>query len=159
MTFADDLLKQAYFLANKERANPKQASLRRAVSTAYYALFHLLIGEAVGNWSVARQRSILARTFDHGKMRAVCQNHVTEFFKGGAPAAGLQLQNVAHAFDILQQQRHKADYDNGFAWLRIGAIGQMDTASAAFTDWRAVRGTDAAQDYLLALFLPRTPRI
>jgi hypothetical protein len=43
MPFADDLLEQAYDLANKEPTNPKQASLRRAVSTAYYAQFHLLI--------------------------------------------------------------------------------------------------------------------
>jgi len=49
MPFADDLLKQAYHLASKERKNPKQASLRRAVSTAYHALVHLLIDEAVGN--------------------------------------------------------------------------------------------------------------
>src|ERR1017187_5772227 len=33
MSFADDLLEQAYHLANRERKNPKQASLRRAVST------------------------------------------------------------------------------------------------------------------------------
>jgi hypothetical protein len=69
MAFAADLLEQAYHLANLESGEPKQASLRRAVSTAYYALFHLLIDEAVGNWGVARQRSILARTFDHGKMK------------------------------------------------------------------------------------------
>jgi uncharacterized protein (UPF0332 family) len=56
MAFADDLLKQAYHLANRESGEPKQASLRRAVSTAYYALFHLLIDEAVGNWVVARRR-------------------------------------------------------------------------------------------------------
>jgi hypothetical protein len=79
MSFADDLLKQAYHLARKERKNPKQASLRRAVSTAYYALFHLLIDEAVGNWSVARQRSLLARTFDHGPMRRVCDDQVKNF--------------------------------------------------------------------------------
>ena len=49
MAFADDLLEQAYHLANKENDNPTQASLRRSVSTAYYALFHLLIDEAVSN--------------------------------------------------------------------------------------------------------------
>jgi hypothetical protein len=38
MSFADDLLEQAYHLANRESKKPKQASLRRAVSTAYYAL-------------------------------------------------------------------------------------------------------------------------
>jgi uncharacterized protein (UPF0332 family) len=39
--FPLDLLQQAYDLASKEETDPKQASLRRAVSTAYYALFHL----------------------------------------------------------------------------------------------------------------------
>lgn len=39
MPFPEDLLQQAYDLANKEPTDPKQASLRRAVSTAYYALF------------------------------------------------------------------------------------------------------------------------
>src|ERR1700682_5193702 len=101
MAFADDLLKQAYHLANKEKKNPKQASLRRAVSTAYYALFHLLIDEAVGNWSVARQRGVLARTFDHGKMKSVCEALVTSFYKGGSPPAGVQLKNVARTFGTL----------------------------------------------------------
>jgi len=72
MAFADDLLQQADHLANLESGEPKQASLRRAVSTAYYALFHLLIDQAVGNWGVERQRGVLARTFDHGKMKSVC---------------------------------------------------------------------------------------
>jgi uncharacterized protein (UPF0332 family) len=45
VAFADDLLEQALHLANRERKGPRQASLRRAVSTAYYALFHLLISE------------------------------------------------------------------------------------------------------------------
>jgi hypothetical protein len=74
MAFPDDLLEQAYDLANKEPINPKQASLRRAVSTAYYALFHLLIDEAVSKWAVERQRSILARTFEHGKMKGICHD-------------------------------------------------------------------------------------
>jgi hypothetical protein len=75
MSFADDLLEQAYDLANKQPANPKQASLRRAVSAAYYALFHLLIDEAVSNWAVERQRGLLARTFAHDRMRLLA----TEF--------------------------------------------------------------------------------
>ena len=62
MSFPEDLLQQAYDLEAKEPSN--QASLRRAVSTAYYALFHLLIDECVSKWAVERQRSVLARTFD-----------------------------------------------------------------------------------------------
>jgi uncharacterized protein (UPF0332 family) len=43
MAFAEDLLKQAFLLLYKEPKTPTQASLRRSVSTAYYALFHLQI--------------------------------------------------------------------------------------------------------------------
>jgi hypothetical protein len=46
MVFADDLLEQAYHLLNEDGDPPKQASPRRAVSTACYALFHLLIEDS-----------------------------------------------------------------------------------------------------------------
>src|SRR5579862_669642 len=155
MAFADDLLEQAYHLAHRERKHPKQASLRRAVSTAYYALFHLLIDEAVGNWEIARQRSILARTFDHGKMKKVCEDHVNEFHKSDSPVAGLPLMKVAQTFVMLQQERHTADYDNAFHWQRTKVIGHIDLVADAFKHWRAIRATAEAQDYLLALFLPK----
>src|SRR5580658_11266364 len=69
MAFAEDLLKQAFLLLNKESKNPTQASLRRSVSTAYYALFHLLIQEASANWSRADTRDYLARAFEHRTMK------------------------------------------------------------------------------------------
>jgi hypothetical protein len=43
VAYHDDLLQQALELVHSKQRKPKQASLRRAVSTAYYALFHLLI--------------------------------------------------------------------------------------------------------------------
>jgi hypothetical protein len=158
MSFADDLLELAYHLANRESGEPKQASLRRAVSTAYYALFHLLIDEAVGHWGIVRQRSILARTFDHGKMKNVCEDHVRIFFSSGSPASGLQLKAVAHAFIQSQQNRHAADYDNAISWSRADAIGDVNLVNAAFVDWRAIRTHPAAHDYLLTLFLTKLPR-
>lgn len=158
MAFADDLLEQAYHLATMDAGEPKQASLRRAVSNGYYALFHLLVDEAVCNWGIERQRNILARLFDHGKMKKVCEEHVTQFFNSGRPAAGAQLKNVAQTFGILQQQRHTADYDNAFHWERTNAIGQIDLVSEAFQDWKAIRATEEAQDFLLMLFLPKPPR-
>jgi hypothetical protein len=81
MPFPEDLLQLAYDLAAP--TDPKQANFRRAVSTAYYALFHLLIDEAVGKWAVERQRSILARTFDHAKMKGIC-DEVLKSVKVGA---------------------------------------------------------------------------
>jgi uncharacterized protein (UPF0332 family) len=76
MPFPEDLLQLAYDL--EATTNPKQATLRRAVSTAYYALFHLLIDQAVSKWAVERQRSILARTFEHGKMKGICDEVLKE---------------------------------------------------------------------------------
>lgn len=159
MAFADELLEQAYHLVNKEADNPTQASLRRAVSTAYYAMFHLLIGEAVGNWAVERQRSALGRTFEHKAMKNVCDDYVKNFYSAGKPESGVRLMNVAQTFARLQQKRHTADYDVSFNWSRTNAIVQIDLASAAFEDWGAIRNEDAAQDYLLNLFFPRAATI
>ena len=46
MRLHDGLLEQAQHLLRREKRRPKQASLRRAISTAYYALFHLLVFDA-----------------------------------------------------------------------------------------------------------------
>jgi len=50
MALADDLLEQAHHLAKREPKRPRQASLRRAVSTAYYSLVHLLISSVTLQW-------------------------------------------------------------------------------------------------------------
>jgi hypothetical protein len=65
---------------------------------------------------------------------------------------------VAHAFILSQQKRHAADYDNAVSWSRANTIVDLDLVSAAFNGWRAIRTQDAAQDYLLTLFLPKLPR-
>jgi uncharacterized protein (UPF0332 family) len=64
MAYHDDLLRLASDLALKQGAT--QAELRRAVSTAYYALFHLLVSEATLNWKRDSSRNALGRMFDHG---------------------------------------------------------------------------------------------
>ncbi len=156
MAFPDDLLEQAYDLAQKEATEPKQASLRRAVSTAYYALFHLLIDEAVSKWAVERQRSILARTFEHGKMKGICDDVLKTAKSGGN--VPIELHIVAQNFIQLQQHRHTADYDNSRRWSRTDVYNVLALASEAFSAWRAINTQDAAQDYLLQLFLPKLPR-
>jgi hypothetical protein len=54
---------------------------------------------------------------------------------------------TGQAFGTLQRRRHIADYDNGFVWRHTDAVAQVDLASAAFADWRAIGGTEAAQDF------------
>ena len=103
MAFADDLLKQAYLLLNKESKHPTQASLRRSVSTAYYALFHLLIQEACANWSRTDTRDYLARAFDHKTMKDSSLRAENAHYDLSVPSrvAG-RLRSVARAFRELQ---------------------------------------------------------
>jgi hypothetical protein len=68
MAYHDDLLVHAKFLAALPDP-PHQADLRRAVSAAYYALFHLLTSEAAGNWRNIHQQARFARMFEHGRMK------------------------------------------------------------------------------------------
>jgi hypothetical protein len=107
MDYADELLELAREIANLHRGHPRQASLRRAVSTAYYALFHLLISEAMG------------RAFDHGPMKQAAEKKVSElrnYFKqkpveGQERTVAFHLHNVADTFVETQYFRNDADYN------------------------------------------------
>ena len=66
MSLPFELLELAKHLANGNETH-RQASLRRAVSTAYYALFHLLVSETTLNWKPVETRAALGRLFEHGK--------------------------------------------------------------------------------------------
>ena len=156
MPFPEDLLQQAYDLASKEPENPKQASLRRAVSTAYYALFHLLIDEAVSKWAVERQRSLLARTFEHDRMKSICDDVLKTAKSGGDVPS--ELYTVAQSFIQLQQHRNTADYDNSKQWSRTDVLNALTLATDAFNAWMEIRDQAVAQDYLLQLFLPKLRR-
>lgn len=135
MAYHDDLLRQALQLAHKEPKSPKQASLRRAVSTAYYALFHLLIDEAVTNWNRVNLRASLGRAFDHGIMKAA-SNRIQDTrqfpFTGEDPRVVEALKAVANTFAQLQQKRHMADYDNATFWTRTEALAQVKSAEQDF---------------------------
>ena len=61
MAFADDLLALAQDISDLPSTGRRQATIRRAISTAYYALFHLLILEATLNWARPELRPILAK--------------------------------------------------------------------------------------------------
>ena len=57
-----------------------------------------------------------------------------------------------------QEHRHTADYDNSKQWSRTDVANVLTLATDAFTAWRAIGAQDAAQDFLLQLFLPKLPK-
>jgi hypothetical protein len=66
---SDELLEDARHLAARGRAEKRNSCMRRAISTAYYAVFHLLVEDFVANWAFEDQRARLGRMFNHQKMR------------------------------------------------------------------------------------------
>jgi len=124
--------------------------MRRAISTAYYAIFHLLIEDACCNWTRAEQRSKLARMFDHGRMAEASRVRAKEF-KSATGSAELLLYTVADAFWQLQEQRHAADYDLSNTLSTADVELAINQATGAFRSWNAIRTEQIAQDYLFAL--------
>jgi uncharacterized protein (UPF0332 family) len=157
----EDLLEQAKHLARRDPKRPKQASLRRAISTAYYALFHLLVSETVRNWKHAGSRDELARMFEHTNMRTACVNKRNELktqLKTVTKTAPLpnvtvlqRLHLVAETFVDMHAEREKADYDYSATWTRTEAVSMVTTVESAFKAWQAIRNEDAAQAFLFTL--------
>jgi hypothetical protein len=163
MSLHDDLVEQATMLARIDPTRPKQANLRRAVSAAYYALFHLLTSDASALY--AEEFGLAARinrTFNHGDMKKVSQiigNHKLPKAlqpPGGGYLTPPDLKTVADTFVDLQLARHEADYDVSRTFRRKEALDFIELARRAFQAWGTVRKTDEARLYLGCFHLWKT---
>jgi uncharacterized protein (UPF0332 family) len=156
MPYHDDLLQQALDLVHKNPARPTPADLRRSVSAAYYALFHLLITETVAHWRLDSSRDGLARMFEH-RVMAKASDRILDSrlfsFTGEGPAVIQKLREVAQAFGRLQDKRHIADYDNATYWTHTEALREVATAARAFSTWHSIKNEKIAQDYLVSLLI------
>jgi hypothetical protein len=103
----DDLLDIAARLATLEEGRPRRTSLRRAISSAYYALFHALAAlcanELVGYSKHWDFYSPIYRTLDHGRAKDV--------FKRISNSRGSKIAFLGQVFILLQERRFTADYD------------------------------------------------
>jgi uncharacterized protein (UPF0332 family) len=121
-------------MANAKR--PRQADLKRAVSTAYYALFHALAKDAadllvgVGGNRSDTAWSQVYRSLQHGDAKNACEG-----FRNLKPEPPFKL--CADIFVTLQQKRHDADYDPNCRVLRSEAIELIDMAELAIGNLKA----------------------
>ena len=156
MAYHDDLLQRAVELVHKDPKSPKQVDLKRAVSAAYYAVFHLLISETISNWSRASSRDALGRMFDHGMMKRVSRRisdpQLFPFIEQD-PIVVQNLKQVAQSFVQLQDKRHTADYDNATFWTLNQALTEVTTAANAFAAWKSIQNENIAQNYLVSLLI------
>ena len=113
---------------------PTQADLRRAISTAYYAVFHTLAASNAELIAGQPQSSISAyawervyRRLDHGR----AQNNLRAVLNLLSPPGAF----FARTFIELQGMRQEADYDPNFSitYTRtLNTIGQAETAISNF---------------------------
>jgi uncharacterized protein (UPF0332 family) len=159
MAYADDLLQLARDIAKLHPEEAHQPSLRRALSTAYYALFHLLISDAVAGCSDPRLRASLSRMFDHGPMRRISDDttvKLNDFFKQRPPKGWEydlkdHLYVVAETFSEAHYNRHEADYNLIREWQPTEVSLLIERVEDAFTRWSIIREEPAARDYLLSM--------
>lgn len=137
----EDFLALAENLARQESGKPKQSSLRRAVSTAYYALFHsvaYLCAEQLVGQSRSKSRepfSRIYRSLDHNRAKAVFQ---------AAAKFGPEAAIVGPAFIQLQGRRNLADYDpEPFPLGRKETLDLIELAAKAVQATRAMSGEQA----------------
>jgi hypothetical protein len=137
------------------RGQPRNTNLRRATSSAYYALFHA-IGLAVADEALPNasenERYGYTRYVTHTAIKEVC-----DWISGNTPPLHLRavvdrlrrnavLSAVASAFVVLQEERESADYDHQADFTRpatLGLVGRprqavrSTTTEAASDDFRA----------------------
>ena len=140
-----DLLNLARHLVDRNPGAPIQADLRRAVSTAYYAVFHLLISETVTRYIVGADfQARVGRSFVHGKMKDLCKSYVNKLTNKVGQAVPLQVRQIASDFVALQTARHRADYNLGDTVTHVQADTEVMRAEVLFLDWAAVQADPAA---------------
>jgi hypothetical protein len=166
MPFHDDLLACAQsmippHLAAPHPPPPHAAQLRRGVSTAYYALFHLLVHETMATIIAdAALADELSRSINHEPTKGVCKEYASaRALPGGLTLATgevipPQLQSIGLAFVSMIDARHRADYDPRATkdFTHAEAYTYLMTVEDAFLDWVAIQADPATPKLLLKIF-------
>ena len=125
---AHDLIATARGLSGLDRRRPTQANLRRAVSTAYYAVFHALAHTA-SDLLIGSKRNLawhqVYRALEHGNAKSACLNNKA---MQGFPH---EIREFAVTFVDLQKARHQADYSYETRYAKEDTLAAIDRAADA----------------------------
>ncbi len=109
---------------------PLQDSLRRAVSTAYYAMFHALASSnadcLVGTPHDPLTEHVWFRIY-RGLNHSAAKRNLLQ----NRSLFSLQVQQFADVFAQLQDQRHRSDYDPNTTFTLIQTLDWINLAEAA----------------------------
>ncbi|MCY4184248.1 MAG: hypothetical protein OXC82_02555 [Rhodobacteraceae bacterium] len=132
-----DLISTARRLVGKGRGKPRQADLKRALSTTYYALFHALCRNCadcfVGRTSGSRDEKAWEQAYravEHGFVRNQFRN---KLIRDSFPE---EIQDLASIFVELQRKRHQADYVPSYRLTRSEVLIEIDASEMAIKKLR-----------------------
>lgn len=161
------LFEQAETLVAAPQAGPpRQVNVRRAISTAYYGVFHFIMSAAADEYVGKTKRGTPAytlayRSIDHRALKELCEEvkkpTLKPRYQRFAPATGFgaNLQAFASAFVELQEKRHAADYDPSIRVKTSDAQVAITTARSAVRRFTKASATRRRAFLTLLLFPPR----
>ncbi len=137
-----DLLDSAEILIASSKGKPSQVSLRRAISSAYYALFHCLARNRadlfVGGTNADRSKHAWRQTYralEHGFAKSACKDGlITRFPKA--------VEDFASTFVAMQEKRHQADYDPSIRLSASEVVADVTAVRKVIIDFTAVSAKD-----------------
>lgn len=123
---------------------PTQGALRRAVSTAYYAMFHAL---AASNADlIVGPRTPTNEPHWIETYRSLRHYRAENPLHGWPHLFSLPVQNFAFVIGIIKKEREQADYDPGASviFAQSQVITWIDSAEKAITDFNAASPQERA---------------
>jgi hypothetical protein len=164
---ADHFFEQAErLIARASPGAPRQVDLRRAISNAYYGVFHATLASAANQFvgkgkQSTGQYSLLYRSIDHATLRNLCpelrQRNLSPKLARHAPAGGFgsDIRTFAAAVLDLQQSRHDADYDPSIRYQRSESVRAIRAARDALSSFETAADVEREAFLSLLVFKPR----
>lgn len=143
---------------------PRQVDIRRAISAAYYSVFHAKLAAAADQYVGVVHRgtnryALVYRSIDHQKVKEICGKvkspAVPRDISPYSPSAGFDsdIRGFASVLYELQQKRHDADYNPSIRVRTSDA--RLAISAARYALHRLQAANSASREAFLALLLFR----
>lgn len=138
------------------RGRPRQTDLCRAISAAYYAMFHTLArcgaDLIAGATYPGRNQSAWEQTYralEHGQARSQCRNRsvMAQFT--------LEIQRFGRHFVDMQRHRHYADYAPNTDYHRLAVVSLIDETARVIAEFNNVPAGERRAFAIHVLFRTR----
>jgi hypothetical protein len=162
------LLEQATRLLEMKSAlgTVRQVDRRRAISAAYYAVFHAILTATADEFAGTAARktaryALVYRSIDHARLESLCKDvnreNLPDRLVAYAPANGFgpNIREFSALLVELKEKRISADYDPSH-WIKIADAKQaIESARSAIDRFGKANPPRRKAFLTLLVFLPR----